>query len=205
MNTFGVLEFISKYRKIFFSSLEKKGLVVSFTDELYHFSADEKRISLDIPEDILITSHEKIIAIIPPPRKNLIRFFGVFGPHHKNREEITNMVRRRPIHISEIGKIAEPKKVISETEKIDTIEVIPIKPTYWIPWADLLKKTFNFDALKCEKCGCTMKVANLVTKPNEIKKILLSLDGIDTVNTPILSVDPPLEGYVYIPDYEHRE
>jgi len=64
MNTFGVLESISKYRKIFFSTLEKKGLVVYFTNELYHFSADEKKISLDIPADLLITSHEKITAII---------------------------------------------------------------------------------------------------------------------------------------------
>ncbi|MFN8371245.1 MAG: transposase, partial [Bacteriovoracaceae bacterium] len=149
---------------------------------------------------------EKIIAIIPPPRRNLIRFFGVFGPHHRYREEITNMIKCRSFEVSKKGKMVEVKKVFSESERIDKQDVIQLKPTYWIPWIDLLKKTFNLDALKCEKCGGIMKVANLVTKPHEIKMILSHFDEKIVEGLSIRSVHPPPSvRYDYIPDYEYQE
>jgi len=116
---------------------------------------------------------EKIMAPIPPPRKNLIRFFGVFGPHHGYREEVTDMIRKRPQLVKEVGANEAKGADIVRVEHF--IEQVPRKPIYWIPWAELLKKTFNIDVMKCEKCGGRMKVANYVLDSKEIKRILISL------------------------------
>ena len=47
---------------------------------------------------------EKVVALIPPPRANLLRYHGVFAPNSKDRSRI----------------VPEPKKVKARDEKEDT-------------------------------------------------------------------------------------
>ena len=71
---------------------------------------------------------KRLIALIPPPRQNFIRYFGVFGARHKKRREITALARPKK----------EKKKKIA---------------TYRTPWADLLKRVFKYEVSYCDHCG----------------------------------------------------
>ena len=128
------------------------------------------------PEEFI----EKLVALIPPPRKNLIRFHGVFAPNYKRRGSVTNLIKKRKIYLKETS---EEKAVVGEIEQPP--------PKYWTPWADLLKKVFRIDALTCEKCGGRMNVAEIFTYHEQIKETLQLLNEniVDTGFVGIKSVD----------------
>jgi hypothetical protein len=47
--------------------------------------------------------------------------------------------------------------------------VLPMGP--YIPWAELLKRTFSFDALRCP-CGGTRRVVDFVIEPESVRQTL---------------------------------
>jgi hypothetical protein len=89
---------------------------------------------------------KRVIALIPPPRQNLIRYFGVFGARHAKRALITGMIK--------------PKKVKGK------------KKTYRTPWAELLKHVFKYDVSSCEGCGAKLVLIAMITSRHICKKIL---------------------------------
>lgn len=89
---------------------------------------------------------EKLIALIPPPRANLVRYFGVFAPRNKWRKEI----------------VPAPKIIDGfEQERV-----------YRISWAELLKRTFGIDAEKCKSCGGRLEAVSIVLDSRLIGEIL---------------------------------
>jgi hypothetical protein len=90
---------------------------------------------------------EKIMCLIPPPRHHLIRFHGVLAPNSSWRSSIVlkKKVRKKEVNV------------------------------YWIPWAELLRRTFEVDSLACGKCKHTMRVISVVLDPKIIQKIMKSL------------------------------
>ncbi len=102
---------------------------------------------------------EKLAALVPIPRANLIRYHGVLAPAAAWRSEI---VPRRP-----------------ETD--DSCSHVP--PGGWapadrVPWAQLLRRVFLIDVLKCARCGGQRELVAQVTDPVAIRAILEHL-GLD--------------------------
>ena len=91
---------------------------------------------------------EKLAALVPPPRKNIVRYHGVLGPHAKNRDKIVPAVD----HGSE-DKAAAPKR-------------------YRLKWAALLARVFRIDVEKCPKCSGKMKIVAALTDPASIRQYL---------------------------------
>jgi hypothetical protein len=50
------------------------------------------------------------------------------------------------------------------------------------PWADLLKRVFAIDALRCQLCGGRRKILAMITEGRVVRSILQALD---------LPIDPP--------------
>lgn len=92
---------------------------------------------------------KRIIALIPPPRQNLIRYVGVFGARHKKRAEITSLAR--------------PKKVKMK------------KKVYRTPWSELLKYVFKYEVSNCDHCGNQLSLVATITSQNVCHKILSHL------------------------------
>lgn len=90
---------------------------------------------------------KRIISLIPPPRQNFIRYYGVFGARHKNRAEITSKVP---------GKKKEKTK----------------KKIYRTPWADLLRRVFKYEVDYCDRCGTKLQLIATITSPLTCKRIL---------------------------------
>tara|TARA_R110000868_G_scaffold130531_1_gene340230 strand:+ start:156 stop:659 length:504 start_codon:yes stop_codon:yes gene_type:complete len=104
----------------------------------------------------------KLAALIPPPRLNLIRFFGVFAPNSNLRAQVT---------ASQRGKNS-PKLVKQQECGSD-------KPYHarGMSWAQRLKRVFNIDINECEKCQKhNVSIIACIINVHVIKKILAHLD-----------------------------
>jgi hypothetical protein len=108
----------------------------------------------------------KLAALIPPPRLNLTRFFGVFAPNSNLRAQVT---------ASQRGKNS-PKLIKQENNQMD-------KPYHaWsMSWlagtAQRLKRVFNIDITECEKCQRhNVSIIACITDVFVINKILTHLD-----------------------------
>jgi len=93
---------------------------------------------------------EKLIALIPPPWFHMVRYFGIFVSNAKFREAILP-----GFDISKLPK--QPKKKRS------------------IKWAELLKRVFNVDVTKCQKCGGLLKLIDLLMPSPELTQLLRQL------------------------------
>ena len=80
---------------------------------------------------------EKLAALIPLPKSHTVRYFGVLSSNSKHRDKLV------PHNNSEVAPIKRKKKS-------------------YINWADLLKRTFKIDILKCETCGNNMQLISVV-------------------------------------------
>lgn len=88
---------------------------------------------------------EKVVALIPPPRANLLRYHGILAPNAKGRAEIVPARKQR-------------KKATDNSGHVK--------------WSELLKKTFGFDVLKCDRCGGKMRIIATVEDPRVIREYL---------------------------------
>ena len=85
----------------------------------------------------------RLAALIPPPGMNLRLFFGVFAARHP--------LRRRIVPVP-----PDPKKT--------GVPTAPPRPARMC-WADLLKRVFAVDVLKCQDCGARMRIIQKVENP----------------------------------------
>jgi hypothetical protein len=80
---------------------------------------------------------------VPPPRANLTRFHGVFAPGAKLRPFLVPQAGAEEASARlEVAARKEPMK--EKTPRVD--------------WAELLKKTFDFDVFVCVRCGGRRRV-----------------------------------------------
>ena len=93
----------------------------------------------------------KLAALVPSPRVNLIRFYGVFAPNSQYRAAI---IKKTNITLSTVETKTESEKKRAMT------------------WAARLKRAFNIDIKTCETCGGAVKVIACIDDPIVINKIL---------------------------------
>ena len=98
---------------------------------------------------------QRLAALVPRPRLNLIRFHGVLAPNAKLRAEI----------------IPGSKK--NKSNASDTNDDVPPSPaSVRISWARLLKRVFEIDIERCPHCGGNMKIIAALLEKATITKIL---------------------------------
>jgi hypothetical protein len=104
----------------------------------------------------------KLAALIPPPRLNLTRLFGVFAPNSNLRAQVT---------ASQRGKHS-PKLA-----KIDGVQLEKPYHARSISWAQRLKRVFNINITECEKCHKhNVTIIACIIDILVIQKILAHLD-----------------------------
>ena len=82
---------------------------------------------------------QRLVALVPRPRLNLIRFHGVLAPNAKLRAEIIPD-----------GKKSKPS---------DANDDVPHSPaSVRISWARLLKRVFDINIEHCPSCGGNMRI-----------------------------------------------
>ncbi len=99
----------------------------------------------------------RLTSLIPPPRKNMIRYHGIFAPNSALRAQI----------------VPKPNQEIIEgqgcTEKSSQC------PGQGKRWAQLLARVFGIDVLECPRCESKMQMISFITESKAIRDILASL------------------------------
>ena len=87
-------------------------------------------------------------ALVPPPRFNLVRYHGIFAPASHWRSQVVPFA---PLG-SDTNDCLEKQQSVKDDRK----------PTFRHPrnysWAELLKRVFGWDVLRCPECGGRMRI-----------------------------------------------
>jgi len=130
-----------------------------------------------------------LAPIIPRPKTNLVIYSGVLAPNHRWRKRVVVYGREQSNTEDDgVEETEEPKK----------------EPGRYIEWADLLKRTFDVDALQCPKCFGRMKLIAMIEQPEVIEKILDHL-GLPTEKPCALPARSPPENEQLEIDYVDAE
>jgi hypothetical protein len=103
----------------------------------------------------------KLSALVPAPRANLIRYYGVFGPAASWRSAIV------------------PGSTLTDSTggscgcEVNDGEETPPRRNY--AWALLMARVFEFDVLKCPDCGGRLRMLAAIHPPLNTRKILESM------------------------------
>jgi hypothetical protein len=112
----------------------------------------------------------KLAALVPPPRFNLVRYHGILAPAARWRSCIvpavstdTSSFMNCPICPVKNGKEYPHDENCQSASKVH--------PRNY-SWAELLKRVFQLDVLKCSRCGGKMRILCAIHPPVAIQKIL---------------------------------
>jgi hypothetical protein len=101
----------------------------------------------------------RMAALVPPPRANLVRYFGIFAPN----------ARVRPRVVPALPAPAPPAEAPWCPVAPESVRTHRPRP---IPWAELLRRTFQTDVLTCPRCGGTRRVVAVVLRSTTAQAIL---------------------------------
>jgi Putative transposase len=96
----------------------------------------------------------RLAASVPPPRFHTVRYAGVLAPASKLRPRIVPKPPATPTN--DIEPSTEPKRGGSR----------------YRPWAELLKRCFSIDVLRCPSCDGRMRLVALITDPKQVRRFL---------------------------------
>jgi len=104
----------------------------------------------------------RLAALVPPPRTNLVRFFGVFAANARLRKHVVPKPPPQP----------HPAPVTPPSPAASPAPPSAPAPRHRLPWAQLLQKTFLVDLLTCDKCGGPRRVVACVLSAAVAREIL---------------------------------
>jgi len=93
--------------------------------------------SIDLEPLALIA---RLAAIVPPPRRHVVRYSGVISSHSSLRSQIV------------------PLPAVATPEEKDKPS-LPL--SHYISWSDLLRKTFAIDTI-CPRCKSPLRLIALI-------------------------------------------
>jgi len=131
---------------------------------------------------------EKLAALVPPPRFNLVRYHGVLAPS----------AAWRPLIVPE-SEISDPlshsncparKQILAPgTEYL--LKKRACRPRYY-SWSQLMRRVFSIAVLECPRCGGRMRILAAINPPETIRKILDCL-GLPSRPPPVANALPDRE------------
>jgi hypothetical protein len=115
----------------------------------------------------------RLAALVPPRRFNSVRYHGVLAPGSKLRSRVI------PAPCEEVAQEVAPAE--PEPHKL----IGPARRPSRIPWAELLKRVFRADVLRCD-CGGRLKLRAFIRDPFEARRYLehVGLPGSEPVIAP---------------------
>lgn len=101
---------------------------------------------------------QRLAALVPRPRLNLIRFHGVLAPNAKLRSSIIPQTSENAKDIPDHSGNGARRSHSSR-----------------FSWAQLLKRVFDIDVSLCPHCGGPLKIIAAIQSPSAITNILAHL------------------------------
>ena len=99
----------------------------------------------------------RLAALVPPPRAHLVTYHGVLAPAAAMRAAIVPAAPSRSRRACATAS-SGPRRCGRH------------------PWAELLRRVFLVDVLRCPRCGGRRKIVAAITEGRVVRAILGSLD-----------------------------
>ncbi len=142
---------------------------------------------------------EKLVSLVPPPRAHQVRYHGVLAPCAGRRAEVVPRVAEAPalpggMSTQDVqGRTAPGGAPFSGSGSPEW----PPRPgppgrPRRLPWAELMRRVFAVDVLKCPDCGGPMRILAAIHDPTAVRAILDSL-GLPSRAPPNLPARPDLD------------
>ena len=112
---------------------------------------------------------ERLAAITPRPRINLLLYYGVLGARSAWRAKIV------------------PTPARDATSPAAAASARPSGS----PWAALMRRSFGFDVLACSRCGGRLRLIAIIEQPVVIRRILAHVGLPTEIPEPRSARDPP--------------
>jgi hypothetical protein len=97
----------------------------------------------------------RLAALVPPSKRHLTRYFGVLSSHAASRSQV----------------VPAPAESTPPTR---TAPDEPALKSRYIPWAELLRRTFGFELL-CSTCKTPLRLIALIKTHDVANKILAAM------------------------------
>ncbi len=143
----------------------------------------------------------RLASLLPPPRVHQVRYHGVFSSHSRWRARVvpeappandastppgrssapTSAPGPSPTSRTPVPGNAAPDAPLAAPAgagQTDPKPVARVEATVLerrLPWADLLRRTFAVDVLRCDRCGGPRRVLAYLTDPAVVRAILIHL------------------------------
>ena len=114
----------------------------------------------------------RLAGILPPPRRHLVRYAGVFAPRAKRRARVVALA---PAGVAQATATAADRAAVPAEPAAHAAPAAPTtRPSTRLPWADLLQRVFAEDVLACP-CGRRRRVIAFITDTDVARQILSAL------------------------------
>lgn len=106
----------------------------------------------------------RLVALIPPPKMNMVRYHGVFAPNFKDRRLIVPKPKAETA-ASAAGKSCDSQAVTDSKGRRERMR-----------WSEMLKRTFEIDVTVCLKCNGRLEQIAVIKDKVVAAAILKSLE-----------------------------
>jgi hypothetical protein len=140
----------------------------------------------------------RLAALTPKPRVNLLLYHGVFAPRAARRRAAVARAREAAGGSAGSGSAPGPPAGVPsrpETGRSPPIDEGAGAPTPrqngWVRWADLLRRVFEIDVLRCARCGGRLRFVAAIDDPEVVRRILGHLGLPTSIAPPLPARSPP--------------
>jgi hypothetical protein len=136
---------------------------------------------------------ERLVALVPPPRFNLVRYHGCLAPCASWRDVVVRDRRSdgnaRDIDMQKIptSKEALPGPKCSDPAALSS-SMLLLRPRR-LAWAELMRRVFKVDVLKCPECNGRIRLIATIDQSEVMRAVLGSL-GIRARPPPLAPARP---------------
>jgi hypothetical protein len=110
-----------------------------------------------------LTLLDKLAALTPRPRINLVLYHGVLAPNAAWRARVVSY-----------GAPPGEAPVAASVSANVNADPAALKPRHWA-WANLMRRAFDIDVLACPQCRGRLRLIATVEDPNATRAILAAL------------------------------
>jgi hypothetical protein len=96
----------------------------------------------------------RLAALVPPPKRHVVRYFGVLSSHSSLRSQV-------------VPAPTAPPAASAEQDQ-------PKRRSRYIRWSELLRRVFGFEIV-CSKCQAPLRLIALIKTEDVAKKILTAM------------------------------
>jgi hypothetical protein len=119
---------------------------------------------------------DRLVPLIPPPRAHQVRYHGILAPCASLRSRVVPMQEfELNVPAAEAGTpegASDGNPPVQSRSGSERPREDAKTPPRRLQWAALLQRVFGLDALRCPRCGATLRLIAAIEDPAVARRIL---------------------------------